>query len=55
MLMAAKETLVKSVAQALSIYAMGIFKLPASFHDDYMKMIRKFWWGEELGENLHVR
>jgi hypothetical protein len=34
---------------------MGIFKLPASFHDDYMKMIRKFWWGEELGENLHVR
>jgi hypothetical protein len=47
MSMAAKETLIKSVAQALSIYVMGVFKLPASFHEDYMKMIRKFWWEEE--------
>jgi hypothetical protein len=47
MSMAAKETLIKAVAQALSIYVMGVFQLSASFHDDYMKMIRKFWWGEE--------
>jgi hypothetical protein len=26
---------------------MGVFKMQASFHDDYMKMIRKFWWGED--------
>jgi hypothetical protein len=47
MSMAAKEELIKSVAQALTIYMMGIFKLPASFHDDYMQIIRQFWWGED--------
>ena len=47
MAMAEKETLIKAVAQALSIYVMGVFKLFASFHDDYMKMIKKFWWREE--------
>jgi hypothetical protein len=47
MAMAAKETLIKSVVQALSIYAMGVFKMPVGFHEDYMKMIRNFWWGEE--------
>jgi hypothetical protein len=26
---------------------MSIFKLPAGFHDDYTRMIRNFWWGEE--------
>jgi hypothetical protein len=47
MSMAAKETLIKSVAQSLTNYIMSIFKLPAGFHDDYMKTIRKFWWGED--------
>jgi hypothetical protein len=50
MSMAGKEVLIKSVAQALPIYIMGIFKLPAGFHDDYMQLIRNFWWGEEDGE-----
>jgi hypothetical protein len=36
MSMAAKEELINSVAQALTIYVMGIFKLRASSHDDYM-------------------
>jgi hypothetical protein len=26
---------------------MGVFKMPDKFHEDYMKMIRKFWWGED--------
>lgn len=30
-----------------SFYVMGIFELPASFHEDYMKWIRNFWWGED--------
>jgi hypothetical protein len=47
MSMAAKGTLIKSVAQALINYIMSIFKLPAGFHDDYMKTIRKFWWEED--------
>ena len=34
MSMAAKETLIKSVAQVLTNYIMIIFKLPAGFHDD---------------------
>jgi hypothetical protein len=45
--MAAKEVLIKSVAQALSVFVMGVFKLSDGFHDDYSKMIRRFWWGEE--------
>jgi hypothetical protein len=45
--MGAKEALIKSVAQALTIYAMSVFKLSAGFHEDYAKMIRTFWWGEE--------
>jgi hypothetical protein len=50
MSMGAKEILIKSVAQALAIYVMGIFKLHASFHDDYMQVIRNFWWGEQEGQ-----
>jgi hypothetical protein len=44
MAMEAKETLIKSVAQALTTFAMGVFKMPISFHEDYMKMIRNFFW-----------
>jgi hypothetical protein len=45
--MAANEALIKSVAQALTIFAMGVFKLYDGFLNDYTKMIRRFWWGEE--------
>jgi hypothetical protein len=47
MSMGAKEELIKFVAQALATYVMGIFKLPASFHEDYMQITRNFWWGED--------
>ena len=53
MSMAAKETLIKSVAQSLTNYIMSIFKLPTGFQDDYTKTIRKFWWGEDE-ENCKV-
>jgi hypothetical protein len=43
--MGAKEALIKSVPQALTVYVMGVFKLPDGFHEDYTKMIRTFWWG----------
>lgn len=39
----AKEVLIKSVAQAIPTYMMGMFKLPASTCDVYTKMIRDFW------------
>lgn len=45
--MGAKEALIKSVAQAIPNHVMGVFKLPAGFHDDYTRIIRNFWWGED--------
>ena len=46
---AAKEVHVKSVAQALPTYPMGIFKMNKSFCEKYEKLIRDFWWGDEEG------
>ena len=43
----AKETLIKSVLQALPVYAMGIFKFPASLCEELSQIIRNFWWGDE--------
>jgi hypothetical protein len=47
MSMAAKETLIKSVVQAIPGFLMGLFKLPLGFHEDYMKITRQFWWGHD--------
>ena len=38
----AKETLIKSVLQALPVYAMGIFKFPASLCEELSHIIRNF-------------
>jgi hypothetical protein len=46
---AGKEVLIKSVAQALPIYIMSIFKLPLTLCDELMKQVRAFWWGAENG------
>ena len=43
----AKHNLVKSVAQAILTYTMSIFKMGARFYDQYEKLIRDFWWGDE--------
>lgn len=48
---AAKETLVKSVLQALPTYCMGVFKMTQGFCDKYERLIRDFWWGEENGHH----
>jgi hypothetical protein len=45
--MGAKDLLIKSVTQAIRNHIMSIFKLPVGFHEDYMKMVRNFWWGED--------
>ena len=46
---AAKEVLIKSVAQSLTVYVMSVFKLPLGLCDELTKMIRRFWWGAEEG------
>jgi hypothetical protein len=45
--MGAKDELIKSVAQAIPIHVMSIFKLHAGFHEDYIKLVRDFWWGKD--------
>jgi hypothetical protein len=44
----AKETLIKSVVQAVSTYAMSIFKFSAGLCDEFSQITRNFWWGDEL-------
>jgi hypothetical protein len=38
----AKEVLIKSVAQAIPVYIMGVFKLPDTMREDITQLIRKF-------------
>jgi hypothetical protein len=47
---AAKEVLIKSVAQALPTYIMSVFQLPLTLCDELTGMIREFWWGTEKGK-----
>jgi len=49
MSIAAKEVLIKAVAQALPTYIMSVFKLPLGLCDDLTSIIRDFWWGVENG------
>lgn len=44
------EVSIKSVAQALPTYLMGIFKLPYSVCDDLTYLIRSFYWGASEGK-----
>lgn len=39
-----KEMLIKSAAQALPTYIMGVFKLPFFVCDDLTRMVRNFYW-----------
>jgi hypothetical protein len=45
-----KEVLIKSVAQAIPVYAMGISKLPRTLCGEMTQLIRYLWWGEEAGQ-----
>lgn len=39
--------MIKTVAQAIPIYIMGVFKLPESVLEDLTRLTRNFWWGVE--------
>jgi hypothetical protein len=47
---AAKDTLIKSVAQALPSHIMSIFKLSIGFCEQYERLIREFWWGDDKNQ-----
>jgi hypothetical protein len=46
----AREVLIKSIAQAVPAYVMGVFKLPFSVCDELRKLIRDYWLGVERGK-----
>ncbi|KAM0911874.1 hypothetical protein ACQ4PT_013166 [Festuca glaucescens] len=46
----AKDTLIKSVAQALPTHGMGVFKMSTGFCDQYEKLKRDFWWGDDQNQ-----
>ncbi|KAI5002872.1 hypothetical protein ZWY2020_027522 [Hordeum vulgare] len=48
--MRGREVLIKSVAQALPTYIMGVFKLPFSVCDELTRMVRSFYWGSAKGK-----
>jgi mannosylglycoprotein endo-beta-mannosidase len=43
----AKETLIKSILQSLTTYAMGGFKFPTGLTKELSQIIRNLWWGDE--------
>ena len=43
---AAREVLIKTVAQAILTYSMGIFKLPKALCDSINSILAKYWWGK---------
>jgi hypothetical protein len=45
---AAKEVLIKAVAQAIPTHAMSIFKFSAGLCDEFEQIIRNFWWGDDV-------
>jgi hypothetical protein len=47
---AAKEILIKAVAQAILTYIMAIFKLPLGLCDEMSRMICNYWWGSKKGK-----
>jgi hypothetical protein len=43
---AGKEIMIKSVAQAIPSYCMGVFLLPLSLEEEIERMLNSFWWGD---------
>ena len=48
---AAKDVLIKAVAQAIPTYAMSCFDLTKSLCDDIGRMVCRFWWAQQENEN----
>lgn len=49
-----KEVLLMSVAQAMPIFAMLVFLLPATVCDNIEKAMNRFWWNKGVGESKGI-
>ena len=47
---AGRETLIKSVAQAIPSYSMSIFEIPRRVCEDINSALAKYWWGQIRSE-----
>ena len=45
-----REIIIKTVAQAIPIYTMGILKIPKSLCDTINSTLAKYWWGKTKDE-----
>ena len=45
--MGGKEILIKSIAQAVSVFAMMVFKIPKNICKEMTSAISQFWWGND--------
>ena len=43
---AGREVLIKTVAQAILIYSMSVFKFPKKVCDAINSALAKYWWGK---------
>ena len=41
-----REVLIKTVAQAIPIYSMSMFKFPQKICNDINSALLKYWWGQ---------
>lgn len=49
-----KEVFIKSILQAIAIYAMQCFLLPVSFWKDIESFLCRFWWRNiKTGKGIH--
>jgi hypothetical protein len=52
--MGGKEVLIKSIAQAMPVYAMMVFKIPKNICKGITDAISQFWWGDDNdGRRMH--
>ena len=43
---ACREILIKTVAQSILTYTIGIFKIPKALYDTINSTLAKYWWGQ---------
>ena len=47
---AGREILIKTIAQAIPIYSMGIFQIPKALFDSINSTLAKYWWAQTKEE-----